>query len=276
MTGRHLARSRASRVSDAGYVRSTLERRERARQALHGPTSVLAAVARHEIPIGSRLRFGPAGDVDVGLPGMDRVVTVAALPEAFDVDGEVSPPRTVEAGRYALRLSHQNYPAVVVLDSQSPRLQEDVELRWFPVDPALRLRAALEPDSAPQPIASTASADRPAERAGWVTLLIGDTKVRLSLTHMLEPGFAPDHLDLYFRDGTTGQGSYEVGRYVTVERAGDGTDDVIVDFNRAYNPSCALSPFYNCPIPPQENRSSVPIRAGEMAPLHRTGAGAAH
>lgn len=263
-------------MSDAEYVSSILERRERSRQALRGPTSVLAAVARHEIPIGSRLRFGPSGDVDVRLLGMDRVVTIAALPDAFDVDGEVSPPRAVEAGRYALRLSHQNYPAVVVLDSESPRLQEDVELCWYPVDPAMRLRARFEPDRAPQSIASTASADRPAERAGWVTLQIDGTQVRLSLTHMLEPGFAPGHLDLYFRDGTTGMGSYEVGRYVSVERAGDGSDDVIMDFNRAYNPSCALSPYYNCPIPPLENRISVPIRAGEMAPRRRTKGSPAH
>lgn len=263
-------------MNDAEYVRATLERRERSRQSLHGPTSVLAAVARHEIPIGARLRFGPSGDVDVRLPGMDRVVTIAALPDAFDVGGEVSPPRTVEAGRYALRLSHQNYPAVVVLDSQSPGLQEDVELRWYPVDAALRMRALFEPDRAAQSIASTASADRPAERAGWVTLQVDGTPVRLSLTHMLEPGFAPDHLDLYFRDGTTGDGSYEVGRYVSVERVGDGGDDVIVDFNRAYNPSCALSPFYNCPIPPLENRISVPVRAGEMVPLHGAKASPAH
>ena len=263
-------------TSDAEYVRSIVDHRQRARESLHGPTSVLAAVARHEIPIGTRLRFGPGGDADVRLPGMDRVVTVAALPDSFDVDGEVSPPRTVEAGRYALRLSHQNYPAVVVLDSLSLRAHLEVELRWYPVDPALRLRAALQADRAPQTIGSTASGDRLAERAGWVTLTIGGKTVRLSLTHMLEPGFAPDHLDLYFRDGTTGQGSYEVGRYVTVERASCGNDEVIVDFNHAYNPSCALSPFYNCPIPPPENRMSIPIRAGEMTPLQRTETGAAH
>ncbi|MDQ2952177.1 MAG: DUF1684 domain-containing protein [Chloroflexota bacterium] len=261
---------------DADYVRSIEERRARSREALRGPTSVLAAVARHEVPVGSSLRFGPSGDVDVRLPGMDRVVSVSALADALEVDGEVSPPRTVEAGRFALRLSHQNYPAVVVLDSHSPGLKQDVELRWYPVDPALRLRAEFAPDRAPQSIGSTASGDRPAERAGWATLSIGGTSVRLSLTHMLEPGFAPDHLDLYFRDGTTGDGSYDVGRYVTVEHAGDGSRGVIVDFNRAYNPSCALSPFYNCPIPPHENRISFPIRAGEMAPLHGTTGGAAH
>ena len=54
---------------------------------------------------------------------------------------------------------------------------------------------------------------------------------------------------------------------MSVERDGD---EVIVDFNRAYNPSCALSPYYNCPIPPRENHLSVAIRAGEMAPLVRS------
>ena len=44
-------------------------------------------------------------------------------------------------------------------------------------------------------------------------------------------------------------------------------EDVLVDFNRAYNPSCALSPYYNCPIPPDENHLVIPIRAGEMTPL---------
>lgn len=258
--------TRATGSSAGAYVRDVEERRERARASLRDPGSPLAAVARHEIPIGSRLRFGPGDDADVSLPGLDRVVEVRAIEDGFMVDGRRSEPRTVEAGRYALRLSHQNYPAIVVLDSQSPRLREAVERRWYPVDPALRLRSRMLPDRAGGSIASTASADRPAERIGWIPMVIAGVEVRLAATRLLEPGVAPGHLDVYFRDGTTGQESYEVGRYVDVERDGD---DVIVDFNLAYNPSCALSPFYNCPIPPLENRLAVPIRAGEMTPLIR-------
>ena len=92
------------------------------------------------------------------------------------------------------------------------------------------------------------------ERIGWIPFEFDGVPVRLAATRMLEPGYAEDHLDVFFRDGTTGQGSYEVGRYVTVERDGD---EVVVDFNLAYNPSCALSPFYNCPNPPLENRLAV-------------------
>ena len=114
-------------------------------------------------------------------------------------------------------------------------------------------------------IGSTASAERDTERVGWVPLEIDGVAMRVLVTRLLEPG--ADGMDIYFRDATTGKGSYEVGRYVSVERDGD---EVIVDFNRTYNPSCALSPYYNCPIPPRENHLSVAIRAGEMAPLVRS------
>ena len=246
------------------YLRSIEDHRAKTRASLTSPTSVLAAVARHEIPIGTRMRFGPGAGADVRLEDMPRDVEVRALADGFEIDGVVSPPRSIDAGRYTLRLSHQNYPAVVVLDAKSPRLREDVAQRWYPVDPALRIRSKLAPDSRRGSLASTASADRAVERVGWIAFEVDGVPVRLAATRLLEPGYADDHLDVFFRDGTTGRGSYEVGRYVTVERDGDV---VVVDFNLAYNPSCALSPFYNCPIPPVENRLTVPIRAGEMTPF---------
>ncbi|MCA1823730.1 MAG: DUF1684 domain-containing protein [Frankia sp.] len=46
---------------------------------------------------------------------------------------------------------------------------------------------------------------------------------------------------------------------------GDG-DTVVVDFNFAYNPSCAYSPRWVCPLPPPGNRLSVAVDAGELAP----------
>src|SRR5919204_386162 len=245
-------------VNEAAYRADIEKLRADARARLRGPTSVLAAIARHELPVGSRLRFGRDANADVALAGAARSVEIAALPDGFTVDGQYSGPTQIELGRYRLRLSHQNYPAVVVLDAQSPRLAEDVQLRWWPIDPALRIRGRLQPDGARTRIGSTASAERDAERVGWLAAQVGGESVRLLVTRLLEPG--AEGLDVYFRDATTGKGSYEVGRYVSVERDGD---DFVVDFNRAYNPSCALSPFYNCPIPPRENHLSVPIRAGE-------------
>lgn len=253
-------------MSDAEYVRSIEERRAREQEALHGFPSVLAAVARYELPIGRRLRVGPR-DADAVLDGMDCGITLLATPDGFLVDGVPSAPRSVDAGRYALRLSHQGHPALVVLDRDAPRAE--AELRWYPVDPRMRVRGHLERDIATIDIASTASPVRHAARVGWLHFLTDGAACRLAVTRLLEPGVPPDHLDVYFRDATTGAGSYVVGRYATVERDGEGA---VVDFNLAYNPACALSPFYNCPIPPAENVLPVPIRAGEMAPL----GGAAH
>ena len=253
----------------AAYVREVAERRAAAQAALRTGTSILAAVARHQLPVGTRLRFGPSPDSDVRLAGMPCSIEIHATSDGFRVDGQPSGPRTIAAGRYGLRLSHQHAPAVVVLDAQSSRLREEVELRWYAVDPALRLRTRLLPDGAAAVVASTGSAARPAERVGWLPLVVSGVAVRLAALRLLEPGVAPDHLDVYFRDATTGSGSYELGRYVTVEREGDA---LIVDFNLAYNPWCALSSFYNCPIPPRENHLTVAIRAGEMTPLVRSAA----
>jgi len=64
-----------------------------------------------------------------------------------------------------------------------------------------------------------------------------------------------------FRDKTSGKETYGAGRYLELEHY-DG-NNFQVDFNLAYNPWCAYSPDYSCPIPPEENRLSVPIQAGE-------------
>ncbi|MFP3897340.1 MAG: DUF1684 domain-containing protein [Anaerolineales bacterium] len=68
-----------------------------------------------------------------------------------------------------------------------------------------------------------------------------------------------------FRDATSGQETYGAGRYIDLEadrnRAADG--NWILDFNKAYNPWCVYSERYTCPLVPQENVLSVPIRAGE-------------
>ena len=52
-----------------------------------------------------------------------------------------------------------------------------------------------------------------------------------------------------------------MGRYLDPEPLPNGT--WLVDFNNAYNPACATSPYYNCPIPSKANTLKVAIRAGE-------------
>lgn len=65
-----------------------------------------------------------------------------------------------------------------------------------------------------------------------------------------------------FRDATSGLTSYGAGRYLELSKDDLKKQPVILDFNRAYNPYCAYSDDYNCPIPPQNNTLSVKIEAG--------------
>ncbi|MEE9599831.1 MAG: DUF1684 domain-containing protein [Anaerolineales bacterium] len=64
-----------------------------------------------------------------------------------------------------------------------------------------------------------------------------------------------------FKDKTSGKETYGAGRYLELEH--QNGNHFQVDFNLAYNPWCAYSPDYSCPIPPEENRLSVSIHAGE-------------
>ena len=111
-------------------------------------------------------------------------------------------------------------------------------------------------------IESTSSAPRPALRVGRFTVAApGGGTVRLAAYRLLEPGVGENDLSVFFMDGTNGHGSYPGGRFLDVEALSDGR--YRLDFNNAYNPSCAFSPHYNCPIPPKENRLSTRVPVGE-------------
>lgn len=74
-----------------------------------------------------------------------------------------------------------------------------------------------------------------------------------------------DSLQIVFADATTGDETYDVGRFLFVRPRSDGSVDL--DFNRAIVPPCAMSDQYNCPLPPAGNRLGFPIRAGEQRPV---------
>ena len=65
-----------------------------------------------------------------------------------------------------------------------------------------------------------------------------------------------------FKDETNGDTTYGGGRYIDVEISEIQEGKVIIDFNKAYNPYCAYSKHYNCPIPPANNFLETPIKAG--------------
>lgn len=246
------------------------------------PTSYLAAIARTDFGDKSALVFGSAADCDVRVVDAEVAahhlrVTVAgdsfhveAMDDTahFAVRGEslraaTLAPGFVRVGRFTVRLSHQRFPALIVFDPQSPHFKDYHGLEWYPPDLEYRFVAPLTPNPKADTtiIMSTRGNARRAVLAGWFDLSVKGKPVRLEAHRLLEPGVDERSVSIFFRDATTGKDTYGVGRYIDPERLSDGR--WIVDFNNAYNPACATSPYYNCPIPSKANTLKVAIQAGE-------------
>ena len=78
-------------------------------------------------------------------------------------------------------------------------------------------------------------------------------------------GGSPDEKELFFvfKDRTTGEETYGAGRFLYADPP--SPDRVVLDFNRAFNPPCAFTPFATCPLPPKQNWLPIRIEAGEKA-----------
>ena len=72
-----------------------------------------------------------------------------------------------------------------------------------------------------------------------------------------------EYLFVPFGDATSGFESYGGGRYIDFYISDIKDNKVAIDFNKAYNPYCAYTTGYNCPLPPLENLLTIPITAGE-------------
>jgi len=105
-------------------------------------------------------------------------------------------------------------------------------------------------------------------RYGKITFTIHDTSLTLTVYQSKDLLHNPQYsryLFIPFTDLTTGDETYGSGRYIDIFSYDIKNNMVEIDFNKAYNPYCAYSADYNCPIPPRENYLRVAIRAGEKS-----------
>ena len=132
-------------------------------------------------------------------------------------------------------------------------------LRYFPEEPALRLTVPLERAEAPEEVEMQTSTGDVAtyNTLGRVNFEVDGQPVTLTIYESEE-----GDLFLPFRDATSGHETYGAGRYLEPHR--HDNDHLLLDFNLAYNPYCAYSPEWSCPVPPRENWLVAPIRAGEL------------
>jgi uncharacterized protein (DUF1684 family) len=140
-------------------------------------------------------------------------------------------------------------------------------LCYYPYDPALRFILPVEPD-AELPTREIQLQDDGLlrmRRFGRVRFTLSGQNVALSLYWIMGYGGG---IFLPFGDATNGHETYGGGRYLldTIKHAdlGHEATGIVVDFNYAYNPSCAYNPRWVCPLTPPENRLPIAVRAGEM------------
>ena len=144
-------------------------------------------------------------------------------------------------------------------------------MTFFPVDQKYRISCKFErtPNSQWFRMESSGQIKRNYRTYGIIRFTINDTAATLNIyqsQELMTTTQYRDHLFIPFTDATSGEETYESGRYIDLDINDIKNDRIIIDFNKAYNPYCAyVSGKYNCPIPPAENRLAVAIRAGEKA-----------
>lgn len=148
--------------------------------------------------------------------------------------------------------------------------------RFFPVDARYKVSAKFTAlnDSVGFMIPTSSKKAKKFLRYGILDFNIEGKTFQLNVYRnvaLMEDSVYKNHLFLPFTDLTSGEESYGGGRYIDLETTNIINNQVVVDFNKAYNPYCTYSDGYNCPIPPRENDLPIAIKAGEKnfaKPVH--------
>lgn len=144
---------------------------------------------------------------------------------------------------------------------------------YFEYDPRARVLASVDLcDRVYSDVLSSTGDAFPFSKIGTLRFALGDAEQSLGL--LWNDGYGGG-LFVSFQDETSGQETDPAARYLidTVKGSDLGTSDglLVLDFNFAYNPSCAYDSSWACPLAPPESRLSIAVRAGERIPSLREG-----
>jgi len=269
-------------VSADTYEDEILEWRERRLETLKGPRGYLNLIGLLELTEGAQT-FGYATSDDLRLAGAAGAGTIGVFRKRgdrvmFTADSDAT---VVCDGKPVAEME------VFLPDQETPVVLEFGALRWFVIQrgPQLFVRARdLESAYARDFPGFDFYTIKPAWRfeAEFVRLKAPTTFTvadvlgqnvemkstgKLKFTHVGET-YLIDAVDegeklfVIFGDATNGSETYGAGRFVYVTKPTEG-NTTILDFNKSYNPPCALSDFTTCPLPPKGNILPMAIRAGE-------------
>lgn len=206
-----------------------------------------------------RIRFVPEKDVALTFDGEPLAGAVTLLSDAdpegpsrigFD-EGRGLITVIRRGDRYAFRVRHADAPTRTGFKG----------IEYWPggEDWIVKGTYVANPPGKTLPIANIIGTVDEIPNPGAVEFERGGTRYRLEA---LDEGDGA--LFLVFADRTSGHGSYPAGRFLKASLP-DAAGNVVIDFNKGYNPPCAFTAFATCPLPPPENRLDLPVTAGEKA-----------
>jgi uncharacterized protein (DUF1684 family) len=194
------------------------------------------------------------------LAGWRRTVAAQYAMLRIPEDDRVAQAREFRRARDELFRSHPESPIA------PERRSAWAGLAWYDYDPAWRVIGKIEPVAARRTFEISLATDGilRCTTVGRVAFTLDSRSVALAV-YWLE-GYGGG-LWLPFADATNGAGTYGGGRYLydTIKGADLGVSEraLVLDFNYAYNPSCAYDDRWSCPLSPPENRLPIAVKAGE-------------
>jgi uncharacterized protein (DUF1684 family) len=145
---------------------------------------------------------------------------------------------------------------VRVKDNDSEARRKFAGLRWYPVDPAWKIKAKFTPAPHDVFFDTEVGVKEKDQSPGYVSFTRGGKEFKM------EPVTEDDHLWFVFRDQTSGKTTYAASRFLYVPMPKDGF--IEIDFNKAENPPCVFTDYATCPLPTPQNRLQLAVTAGEQ------------
>ncbi|MEQ8473431.1 MAG: DUF1684 domain-containing protein [Marinoscillum sp.] len=149
---------------------------------------------------------------------------------------------------------------------ESPFQQFDIKYQpvsFFPIDKKYNVRANLKRLENPTRIIvqNSDGTTNNYTKFAYAEFKIDGQPLKLLILKPAGFGSLPNQYFTAFADVTSGNTTYGGGRYLDLEIG--KSDNIMIDFNLAYNPYCAYASEYSCPLPPTENILTIPMEAGE-------------
>lgn len=162
------------------------------------------------------------------------------------------------------------YTSDFLTDENSPLKKKDLKfLRFYEPDETFQVKCTFEQvlDGEPFEMPTYSGKTKSYMVFGKLHFTLNGQKMSLNIYRSLALAKIPkyqDYLFVPFMDLTSAHETYGGGRYLDLRMGELNAETIYLDFNKAYNPYCAFSDGYSCPVPPAANHLKVKIEAGEQ------------